>query len=72
MVYELPSSTSWSSAAQMLVLPSPISSEIMVATAMGCMMYGSPEVRYWPSWARSAKLYAFWIISTFLRWLEFI
>ncbi len=27
--------------------------ERMLATASGCVMYGSPDLRYWPRWAES-------------------
>ena len=51
----------------MEVDPSPISVHTILATAMGCMMYGSPERRFTPLCACLAKLNAFVMISTFLR-----
>ena len=30
----------------------------MVATATGCSMKSSPDSRFWPAWAASAKTYA--------------
>ena len=53
----------------MEVDPSPISVHTILATAMGCMMYGSPERRFTPLCACLAKLNAFVMISTFLRCL---
>lgn len=49
----------------MEVDPSPISVHTILATAMGCMMYGSPERRFTPLCACLAKLNAFVMISTF-------
>ena len=54
----------------MLVEPSPISSQAICATAIGCIIYGSPERRRTPLCACRAKLKALVIMSTFLRWRE--
>ena len=35
----------------------------MVATASGCVMYGSPLLRIWPSCERSAVSYARWSVA---------
>ena len=70
-VYSVSSTTSCSNAEQIEVEPNPISSETIRATAIGCMMYGSPERRFTPACAWLAKLNAFVISSTFLRWFEF-
>ena len=51
----------------MLVEPNPISSQAMRATAIGCMMYGSPDSRLTPLCACLAKLKALVMMSTFLR-----
>ena len=47
------STASWRSAAATVCSSRP-SSATIVATAMGCVMYGSPERRNWPSWAPAA------------------
>ena len=48
------STTSWRSAATTLVASRPRSATIW-ATAMEWVMYGSPDRRRWPSWAREAR-----------------
>ena len=52
LVTVVSSITSWSSAAA-----SPWASrrhcDRMLATASGCVMYGSPDLRNWPRWAES-------------------
>ena len=53
----------------MEVEPSPISLHTIFATAIGCMMYGSPERRLMPLCAWLAKLKALVMISTLLRCL---
>ena len=47
------SGTSWSSAAATVAGSIP-SSATSIATAAGCVMYGSPETRFWPSCASAA------------------
>ena len=37
---------------------SSLSCEMMYATDSGCVTYGSPDFRVWPSWARAANSYA--------------
>ncbi len=56
-VYAVSSTVSWRSAAATVFGPIPRSARIC-ATATGCVMYGSPLLRFWPSWARSATVYA--------------
>jgi hypothetical protein len=48
------STTSWSSAAQTLA-GSSLSSVMIDATDTGCVMYGSPLLRFWPSCFCAAK-----------------
>ena len=47
-VYSVSSTTSCKRAEQIEVEPNPISSQTILATAMGCMIYGSPERRRIP------------------------
>ncbi len=51
------STVSCSSAAAIVIVPIPRSARIC-ATATGCVMYGSPDLRFCPSCARSATEYA--------------
>ncbi len=48
------SGTSWSSAAWMAIVSIPSSARIW-AEAIGCVTYGSPVARRWPSWAVTAR-----------------
>ena len=54
-VYSVSSTTSCSNAATTDFTPSPISSMTILATAMGCRRYGSPERRRTPSCASLAR-----------------
>ena len=54
-VYSVSSTTSCSSAATTDFTPSPISSMTILATAIGCRRYGSPERRLTPSCASLAR-----------------
>ena len=66
-VYSVSSTTSCNKAAQIEVEPNPISLQTILATAIGCMIYGSPERRFTPSCACLAKLNALVIRSTLRR-----
>ena len=71
MVYSVSSTTSWRSAPIMHSLSIPSLNRIL-ATATGCMIYGSPERRYWFLCASCARLYAFSILSASYWELFFI
>ncbi len=65
-VYSVSSTVSCSSAATSVFVSMPSSARIE-ATASGCVMYGSPDLRNWPLCSCSARVYACWSSRTSAR-----